>query len=324
MFRIVAKGEVELDAEVTETRMATPSRSASRRASRLPALGEIAGTVRLVSPEVDKATRLGRVRIFLGDNPGAAGRRLRARQPSRPAAAAASPCRPRPSSTDRTGPPCRWCATNRVETRRIKTGLAAGALTEVREGLQRGRPGRGALRHLPARRRRRAPGAERPHQAERRTLTRRGHELEHLRLVDPPAGAVAGAVHGADGARLCELRPAARHALSQYRRADRAGARLSVGRGAVRARGAGHQEDRGRHCRRQRRQAPDLGGHRGLVGDDHRVPPGDQPGPRPQRRQGRHRPHPRRAAAHHRRADRHAHRDRGPADRHLLGAARRA
>ena len=48
---------------------------------------------------------------------------------------------------------------------------------------------------------------------------------------------------------------AAGHALSQHRRADRAGARLPVGRGAVRARGAGHQEDRGRHRRRQRRQA---------------------------------------------------------------------
>ena len=36
------------------------------------------------------------------------------------------------------GPRCRWCATNRVETRRIKTGLAAGALAEVREGLREG------------------------------------------------------------------------------------------------------------------------------------------------------------------------------------------
>ena len=44
------------------------------------------------------------------------------------------------------------------------------------------------------------------------------------------------------------------------------GARLPVGRGAGRARGAGHQEDRGRHRRRQRRQAHDLDRHRRLVG----------------------------------------------------------
>ena len=68
MFRIVAKGEVELDAEVTETRMATVKIGQPARVE-AAGVGEIVGTVRLVSPEVDKATRLGRVRIFLGDNP---------------------------------------------------------------------------------------------------------------------------------------------------------------------------------------------------------------------------------------------------------------
>ena len=79
MFRIVAKGEVELDAEVTETRMAALKVGQPARVE-VTGLGTIAGTVRLVSPEVDKGTRLGRVRIFLGDNAGAAGRRLRPRQ----------------------------------------------------------------------------------------------------------------------------------------------------------------------------------------------------------------------------------------------------
>ena len=32
-------------------------------------IDEAAGKVRLISPEIDKTTRLGRVRIFLGDNP---------------------------------------------------------------------------------------------------------------------------------------------------------------------------------------------------------------------------------------------------------------
>ena len=65
-------------------------------------------------------------------------------------------------------------------------------------------------------------------------------------------------------------------------------------------------------------------GHGRLLGHHHRVPPRDQSGPRPQRRQGCDLAHPHRAAAHHRRADRRAHRDRGPADRHLLRPARRA
>ena len=82
MFRIVANGEVELDAEVTETRMAAIKVGQTARVE-VAGVGAIAGTVRLVSPEVDKATRLGRVRIYLGDNPGAARRRLRPRQRSR-------------------------------------------------------------------------------------------------------------------------------------------------------------------------------------------------------------------------------------------------
>src|SRR5262245_44764896 len=68
MFRIVANGEVELDAEITETRLASVAVGQTARVA-ITGLGEISGNVRLVSPEVDKATRLGRVRIYLGDNP---------------------------------------------------------------------------------------------------------------------------------------------------------------------------------------------------------------------------------------------------------------
>jgi RND family efflux transporter MFP subunit len=136
MFRIVAKGEVELDAEVTETRMNAVA-TGQRARVEVAGLGEVAGIVRLVSPEVDKATRLGRVRIFLGDNPGlrvgafargnietASGRGLAV-----------------PASAVLYGPEgasVQLVRANRVETRRIKPGLAAGALVEVREGLAEG------------------------------------------------------------------------------------------------------------------------------------------------------------------------------------------
>jgi HlyD family secretion protein len=136
MFRIVAKGEVELDAEVTETRMAVLKIGQTARVE-ITGLGEIAGTVRLVSPEVDKSTRLGRVRIFLGDNPalrvGAFARGSVETASGRGLAVPASAILYGPE-----GPSVQVVRANRVETRKVKTGLVAGALTEVREGLSEG------------------------------------------------------------------------------------------------------------------------------------------------------------------------------------------
>ena len=136
MFRIVAKAEVELDAEVTETRIAAVKVGHIARVE-VAGLGTIQGTVRLVSPEVDKATRLGRVRIFLGDNPG-----LRVGAFARGVIATANgsglavPISAVLYGPD--GPTVQVVRANRVETRKITTGLAAGALVEVREGLQDG------------------------------------------------------------------------------------------------------------------------------------------------------------------------------------------
>ncbi|MGQ0673804.1 MAG: efflux RND transporter periplasmic adaptor subunit [Hyphomicrobium sp.] len=68
MFRIIARGEIELDAEVPEQRLV--KLAAGQKAHiESSAAGKVEGTVRLVSPEVDKATRLGRVRVFLGVDP---------------------------------------------------------------------------------------------------------------------------------------------------------------------------------------------------------------------------------------------------------------
>jgi HlyD family secretion protein len=136
MFRIVANGEVELDAEVTETRMAAVRIGQPARVE-ITGLGEIAGTVRLVSPEVDKSTRLGRVRIFLGDSPslrvGAFARGSIETASGRGLAVPASAILYGPD-----GASVQVVRANRVETRKIKTGLAAGALTQVREGLSEG------------------------------------------------------------------------------------------------------------------------------------------------------------------------------------------
>lgn len=136
MFRIVANGEVELDAEVAETRMAAIAIGQPARVE-VAGVGEIAGTVRLVSPEVDKATRLGRVRIYLGDNPalrvGSFARGAIETATSRGLAVPASAILYGPE-----GPSVQVVRNHRVETRKVKTGLAAGALAEVREGLAEG------------------------------------------------------------------------------------------------------------------------------------------------------------------------------------------
>ena len=136
MFRIVANGEVELDAEVTETRMASVKVGQPARVE-VAGVGQVAGTVRLVSPEVDKATRLGRVRIYLGDNPelrvGAFARGTVETATSRGLAVPASAVLYGPE-----GPSVQVVRDHRVETRLVKVGLAAGALAEVREGLSEG------------------------------------------------------------------------------------------------------------------------------------------------------------------------------------------
>jgi multidrug efflux pump subunit AcrA (membrane-fusion protein) len=100
-------------------------------------IGEIAGKVRLVSPEVDRATRLGRVRIYLGDNPalrvGAFARGTIETATSRGLAVPASAV-----LYGSEGPTVQVVRDHKVETRPVKIGLSVGALAEVREGLSEG------------------------------------------------------------------------------------------------------------------------------------------------------------------------------------------
>jgi HlyD family secretion protein len=136
MFRIVAKSEVELDAEVTEVRMPLLKEGQKARVD-VAGLGQVEGVVRLVSPEVDKSTRLGRVRIFLGDNPA-----LRVGSFARGVIVTANgnglavPASAILYGSD--GPTVQVVRDNRVVTTKIKTGLAAGAIVEIRSGLSEG------------------------------------------------------------------------------------------------------------------------------------------------------------------------------------------
>lgn len=64
MFVIITAGEIELEAEVPEADMAR-LRAGQKAVISTAGTGEVKGTVRLVNPEVDRSTRLGRVRITL-------------------------------------------------------------------------------------------------------------------------------------------------------------------------------------------------------------------------------------------------------------------
>jgi HlyD family secretion protein len=138
MFRIIADGEIELDAEVPEADLA---RIAGGQLARVTVAGSIeaTGKVRLVSPEVDKATRLGRVRIFLGENPdlhiGAFGRGVIETAQSNGLAVPLSAVMYGPS-----GAYVLAVVEDTVARRRVRLGLAVDGKVEVREG-----PAAGAL-----------------------------------------------------------------------------------------------------------------------------------------------------------------------------------
>jgi HlyD family secretion protein len=136
MFRIVAKGETELDAEVVETKL---GKIKSGQTARIEASGapDVTGTVRLVSSEIDKANRLGKVRIFIGDREGvrvgafarATIETGRSRGVSVPIAAVLFQGEAAVVQAVRG---------NKIVTQPVKTGLIADGRVEIREGLAEG------------------------------------------------------------------------------------------------------------------------------------------------------------------------------------------
>src|SRR2546429_2718089 len=68
MFRISVNNEIELDAEVPAVQMLKLNPGATVRVSRDNA-PDMVGRVRLVSPQIDRTTQLGHIRISLTNNP---------------------------------------------------------------------------------------------------------------------------------------------------------------------------------------------------------------------------------------------------------------
>lgn len=136
MFRIIARGEIELDAEVPEAQLAR-MKAGQPAVVTIAGLGEVTGTVRLVSPEIDKATRLGRVRISLkSDEPlriGGFGRGTVETANGRGLAVPASAL-----LYGQHGATVQVLEGQKVSSRQVKTGLRAGGLVEIVEGLTEG------------------------------------------------------------------------------------------------------------------------------------------------------------------------------------------
>lgn len=133
MFRIIARGEIELDAEVPEAELAS-IKAGQPGTVAVAGLGEVTGKVRLVSPEIDRTTRLGRVRISLTSKEplriGGFGRGTVATANGRGLAVPASAVLYGPD-----GASVQVVKDGRVSTRKVKTGLRAGGRVEIAEGL---------------------------------------------------------------------------------------------------------------------------------------------------------------------------------------------
>jgi RND family efflux transporter MFP subunit len=136
MFRIIQNGEIELDAEIVETELKNVKIGQKAIVS-VPQIGDFEGKVRLVSPEVDKTTRLGRVKVFLGSNPqlriGTYAHGLIETAHSRGLGVPTSAV-----TFDQGSTYVQVVSANRVKKQVIRIGLISGDLVEVKEGLNDG------------------------------------------------------------------------------------------------------------------------------------------------------------------------------------------
>jgi RND family efflux transporter MFP subunit len=136
LFRIIAEGEIELEGEVTETQILRVREGASADIS----MGQdrtIRGRVRNVLPEVDRATRLGKVRISLGSDPSLRiGAFARGTVEIARRTGVAVPVSSVVYGAE--GATAQVVAGNKVQSRRVRTGLSAEGFVEIETGIASG------------------------------------------------------------------------------------------------------------------------------------------------------------------------------------------
>ncbi|MBV9567805.1 MAG: efflux RND transporter periplasmic adaptor subunit [Hyphomicrobiales bacterium] len=137
LFRIITDGAVELEAEVPEQWLARLKLGMQSKIALPGVEGEVEGNLRLISEEVDKATRLGKVRIAL---PLAAQARIGSFASGVVIIARRSGVGVPTSAVTRAddGDFVQVVTDDRVELRKITTGIANARLTEIRDGLAEG------------------------------------------------------------------------------------------------------------------------------------------------------------------------------------------
>jgi multidrug efflux pump subunit AcrA (membrane-fusion protein) len=132
MFRIAVNNEIELDAEVPAVHMMKLNPGATVRISR-DGVPDLVGRVRLVSPQIDRTTQLGHVRISMTNNPSLkVGMFARANIDAKRSCGVAVP---RTAIDHLT---VQVVKGNTIETRRVKVGLVSDTSTEILEGLDVG------------------------------------------------------------------------------------------------------------------------------------------------------------------------------------------
>lgn len=130
MFRISVNNEIELEAEVPSVHLLKLNRDATVRISRDDA-PDLVGKIRQVSPQIDRATQLGKVRISLNNNPSLkVGMFARANIDAKRSCGVAVPR----TAIDRLTLQV-VKDNNTIETRRVRVGLTSDTSTEILEGL---------------------------------------------------------------------------------------------------------------------------------------------------------------------------------------------
>jgi multidrug efflux pump subunit AcrA (membrane-fusion protein) len=133
MFRIAVNNEIELDAEVPSVHMLKLNPGATVRISRDGA-PDLVGRVRLVSPQIDRTSQLGKVRIALTSNPSLkVGMFARANIDAKRSCGVAVPH----TAIDRLTVQV-VKGGNTIETRKVRVGLSSDTSTEILEGLDVG------------------------------------------------------------------------------------------------------------------------------------------------------------------------------------------
>jgi len=136
LFRIIKDGEIELEGEVTEVQMPRLREGAEAQVT-IDGRRFIAGRVRNIFPEVDRATRLGKVRIALPKDASLrVGSFARGTVEVARRTGVAVPAASVLYGAE--GPRVLAVVGDKVQARRVATGLNAEGFVEVTEGLKAG------------------------------------------------------------------------------------------------------------------------------------------------------------------------------------------